>query len=216
MSQTSVCYSLSLFHFLPIDPTNNIQFEETPVQTFTPPRIVKGARVYPGVKNLPAHIREHFRDRFIRFVIKQVANSKFPWANPDVESLQSTYQLVYPTFPGQLRPGDAVCHPVSSCRSAVLQNSDIIWKTITALCVLRNQIAASAVAAVQRYLPNVFRQKRLQTVEARAEFVAKLFKADDNDHPIIWREYVEGTIPNHSEIGGYKPVRNVSLCIFAF
>jgi len=51
----------------------------------------------------------------------------------------------------------------------------------------------------------VFRKKRLQTIEARAEHVAELFKSD-NDHPIIWREYVEGDIQNHPGVGGYKTV----------
>jgi len=51
----------------------------------------------------------------------------------------------------------------------------------------------------------VFRKKRLNTIEARAEYITQLFKSDD-DHPIIWREYTEGNIQNHPEVGGYKTV----------
>jgi hypothetical protein len=75
--------------------------------------MIKGVRVYPGIKDLPAHIRQNFRNEFIRFVIKQVANSQSPWINPDLRSLQSTYELIYPTFPACLRHSDAVYHPVS-------------------------------------------------------------------------------------------------------
>lgn len=90
-----------------------IQFEETPLPTFTLIKIEKGVKVYPGIKDLPIHIRQNFRNEFIRFAIKQVANSKSPWVNPDVHSLQATYQLVYPIFPAQIRHNDAVFHPVS-------------------------------------------------------------------------------------------------------
>src|SRR5579872_968322 len=78
-------------------------------------------------------------------------------------------------------------------------------KTISTLGVLRNHIAAKAVEAVQRHLSYIFCSKRLQTLQVRAEYVASLFRSDD-DHPIIWREYVEGDIQNHPEIGGYKTV----------
>ena len=69
--------------------------------------------MYPGIKDLPAHIRQNFRGEFIRFVIKQVANSQSPWVNPDIRSLQPIYELIYPTFPARLRHSDAVYHPVS-------------------------------------------------------------------------------------------------------
>ena len=91
-----------------------IQFDEaSQIPTFTLPRIIKGAKVYPGIKDLPAHIRQNFRNEFIRFIIKQVASSQSPWVNPDVKSLQSMYELIYPTFPARLRHSDAVYHPVS-------------------------------------------------------------------------------------------------------
>jgi hypothetical protein len=61
------------------------------------------------------------------------------------------------------------------------------------------------VFAVHRHLANVFRQKRLQTLEARAKFVSSKFKSDD-DHPFIWHQYVVGDIPNHPETGGYQTV----------
>ena len=78
-------------------------------------------------------------------------------------------------------------------------------KTITSLGVLRNHLAAAATIAVQRYLPSIFRKKRLQTIETRAQYIAQLFKSE-HDHPIIWHEYVEGDIQNHPEVGGYKTV----------
>lgn len=108
-------------------------------------------------------------------------------------------------FPARLRHGDAVHHPVSGLTRRPHPNSDVNWKTVTSLGVLRNHIAADAVTAVQRHLPNVFRKKRLQTLEARARYIAGLFRSDD-DHPFIWREYVEGDIQNHPEVGGYKTV----------
>jgi hypothetical protein len=82
--------------------------------------------VYPGIKDLPAHIREHFRDEFIRFVVKQIANSKFPWTNPDVDSLQASFNIVYPTFPGRIRHSDAVHHPVSGLVFIVPSNTNVV------------------------------------------------------------------------------------------
>ena len=111
-SPLSVC--CSIYYAFAIDSTSTTQFEETPLlPTFTLLRMVNGSRVCPGIKDLPAHIRQNFRNKFICFVIKQVANSKLPWANPDVESLQVMYQAVYPVFPARLRHSDAVYHPVS-------------------------------------------------------------------------------------------------------
>jgi len=46
-----------------------IQFEETPLPTFTLIKIEKGVKVYPGIKDLPVHIRQNFRNEFIRFAI---------------------------------------------------------------------------------------------------------------------------------------------------
>ena len=68
-------------------------------------------------------------------------------------------------------------------------------------------MGTAAIVAVQEHLVVVFRQKRLKAVEARAAYIAKLFKSKD-DHPIIWQEYVEGDIKNHAEVGGYKTVRH--------
>ncbi|KAF9642059.1 hypothetical protein BDM02DRAFT_3194001 [Thelephora ganbajun] len=141
--------------------------------------MVKGTRVYPGIKDLPVHIHENFHNEFICFVIKQVANSKSPWINPDIDSLQLMYQLIYLTFPACLWHSDAVHHP----------------KTITSLGVLCNRVATDAVTA-----------KRLLNTKARAQYIAGLFRSDD-DHPIIWQEYVEGNIQNHPEISGYKMTR---------
>lgn len=76
---------------------------------------------------------------------------------------------------------------------------------MSALGVFRNHLASAAITAVQRHLPCVFRKKRLDTLEGRARYIAQLFKSA-LDHPIIWREYVEGDIQNHPEVGGYKTV----------
>jgi len=173
----------------PASSLSSLNSEENPLPTFTLPRSVKGTKVYPGIRDLPAHIRDRFRDEFIRFVMKQVANSKSPWTNPDVDSLQTAYNIVYPTFPARIRHSDAVYHPTTS-----------------ALGVLRNRLATAAIAAVQTFVSDVFRKKRLDTIERRANYIAQLFPSDQ-DHPIIWREYVEGDIQNHPEIGGYKTIR---------
>ena len=85
------------------------------------------------------------------------------------------------------------------------RNLLILDQTITALGVVRNRIGTAAVFAVQRYLSNVFRQKRLKTLDARAKFVSEQFKSDD-DHPFLWREYSVGNIANHPETGGYQTV----------
>jgi hypothetical protein len=81
----------------------------------------------------------------------------------------------------------------------------IYFKTILSLGVLRNHMASIAIAAVHRHLATVFRKKRLDTIETRARYITTLL-ASTTDHPIIWREYVEGTIQNHPEVGGYKTV----------
>ena len=175
--------------------------------------MVKGSRVHPGIKDLPAHIHKNFQNEFIHFIIKQVANLESPWVNPDVASLQAMYQIVYPIFPAQIRHSDAVHHPVSRLLPPIVCNPDIVMdivvKTMTLLGVFRNNIASAAITAVQRHLASVFRAKRLNTIEARANYIGQLFKSA-KDHPIIWREYVEGDIQNHAEIGGYKTVR----CLF--
>ena len=79
-----------------------------------------GVKLYPGIKNLPLHISPNFRNMFIRTVIKHVANSELPWVNPDVVSLQSIYQLVYPMFPARIWHSDAVYHPVSGSSFSAL------------------------------------------------------------------------------------------------
>ncbi|KAF9779254.1 hypothetical protein BJ322DRAFT_1113597 [Thelephora terrestris] len=97
----------------------------------------------------------------------------------DLDSIQASYDIVYPIFPARIRHSDAVYHP-----------------TISSLGVLRNHLASAAITAVQRHLTNTFRRKRLDTIHARADYITQLFKSD-GDHPIIWREYVVGDIPNH-------------------
>ncbi|KAF9791047.1 hypothetical protein BJ322DRAFT_1104702 [Thelephora terrestris] len=162
---------------------------EDPRPVYLLPRFINRQKTYPGIKDLPSHIRMDFRNRFIRVIIRDIFNSERPWTNPDLETLQRVYDKVYPAYVARLRTNDAVFHP-----------------TITSIGVIRNRIGTAAVFAVQRHLANVFRQKRLQTIVARAKFVADQFKSDD-DHPIIWRQYVVGDIANHHEIGGYKTTR---------
>lgn len=91
---------------------------------FALPRSIKGVKVYPGLKDLPAHLRQNFRNEFIRYVIKCVANLQSPWANPSIESIQVSYQLVYPLFPAQVRNNDAVHHPVSDYPPLTLRDPD--------------------------------------------------------------------------------------------
>ena len=184
---------------------NITQAEGVALPTYTAPGIVDGVKVYPGVKDLPAHLRQNFRNEFIRFVIKHVANSESPWANPDVNSLQSMYQVVYPMFPAQLSHCDAVCHPVRWTLPHVHITPHSV-QTITSLGVLRNHIASAALDAVKRHLSKVWSSKRLNSIEARAGYINSLFLSD-NEHPMIWREYVEGNIQAHPEIGGYQTVR---------
>ena len=128
-SPLSLSVHFDISHHLSIDLKSAFQFEEAPLlPTFTLPRIVNGLKVFPGIKDLPAHIRQNFRNEFIRFVIKQVANSQSPWINPDVNALQAMYQLVYPVFPTQLRHSDAVYHPVSSFLTVTPENSDAVGR----------------------------------------------------------------------------------------
>jgi hypothetical protein len=126
------------------------------------------------------------------------------------------FDIVYATtFHRRLRHGDAVCHPVSDSLALVSSKHSQKSKTITTLGVVRNHIAAKAVTAVQRHLSGVFCGVRLQTIEARALHVAKLFKLGDDDHPIIWREYIESDIPDHPEFGGNKTVCEVFIPLWA-
>jgi hypothetical protein len=79
------------------------------------PRLTsKRQKIYPGVKDLPPHIRAGFRNMFIRTIIRDVFNSEQPWINPDLVSLQLAYDGIYPTYPARLRCNDAVFHPVNS------------------------------------------------------------------------------------------------------
>ena len=116
-SSLSVCNSIA--HLSHVDLQSIFQFEDIPINTFTLPKVENGSRNYPGVKDLPLHIRPNFRNEFIRFVIKHVANSKLPWMNPDLDSLQAMYNIVYPEFPARIRHSDAVYHPVGNLLLAV-------------------------------------------------------------------------------------------------
>ena len=81
------------------------------------------------------------------------------------------------------------------------------------LNILRTSIASDAVNAVNNYLPQIWCSKKLDTIKARASYVRKLFKSDKED-PFIWREFVEGDIQEHPEIGGYKMASRIPLCHF--
>jgi len=71
-------------------------------------------KVYPGIKELPEHIRTNFRNTFIRVVIRNVFSSNQPWSNPDLQMLQLAYDKVFPSYPARLRCNDAIFHPVTS------------------------------------------------------------------------------------------------------
>lgn len=90
--------------------------------------------------------------------------------------------------------------------------TNFLNQTVTAVGVARNRIGTAALFAVQRHLANIFRQKRLQTLNARAKFVSEQFRSDD-DHPFIWYQYTVSDIPNHPETGGYRIVRVKVLAI---
>ena len=164
-----------------------------------------GVKVLPGIKDLPDHIRPNFRNDFIRLVFKQIATSQSPWTNPDVNALQAVYQIAYPTFPAKIWHSDAVFNPVSDSLLLIVSNLDFMYQTITSVAGLRNALATTAIDAVERHLVNVFRKERLSNFPARANYIAQLFRSPKDD-PIIWREYVEGNIQNHPEVGGYKTV----------
>jgi len=79
------------------------------------PEIVKKQKVFPGIKDLPPHVRANFRNIFIRHVIRDIFDSERPWVNPDTPRLQLIYDKVYPTYPARLRHSDAIFHPVRFC-----------------------------------------------------------------------------------------------------
>ena len=79
-------------------------------------------------------------------------------------------------------------------------------QTITSLGVLCNHIASTALNMVKCHLSTVWSSKRLKSIEARAGYINSLFLSDD-EHPMIWCEYVEGNVQNHPKIGGYQMVR---------
>lgn len=82
---------------------------------FLLPRIMGNRqKVYPGIKDLPPHIRASFRNTFIRVIIRDIFNSEQPWANPNLMSLQLAYNRIYSAYPARLRCNDAVVHPVGS------------------------------------------------------------------------------------------------------
>ena len=64
-------------------------------------------KVFPGIKDLPEHIHINIRNEFIRYIFKQTATLELAWANPEVDSLQVMYDIVYPTFPARIRPASA-------------------------------------------------------------------------------------------------------------
>ena len=81
-------------------------------QSFMLTKVVNRHRVFPGIKDLPHHIRADFRNAFIRPVMQSVFNSSEPWVNPDLSTLQNIYDSIYPVYPARLQPNDAVFHPV--------------------------------------------------------------------------------------------------------
>ena len=84
------------------------------------PRIVNRQKVFPGIKDLPPHIRTDFRNKFIRPLIRDVFNFEQPWANPKLLALRLAYDKIYLAYPARLRCNDAVFHLVGS----ILTRSD--------------------------------------------------------------------------------------------
>jgi len=76
---------------------------------------------------------------------------------------------------------------------------------MTSLAGLQNILGSTAIEAVKRHMVTTFRKNRLVNIPGRAGYIVQLFKLKKDD-PIIWREYVEGDIQNHPEVGGYKTV----------
>ena len=94
-------------------PTATIQVDD-PRSVYKLPEVIDGQKVYPGIKDLPTHIRANFRNEFIHYVIRDVFNSEHPWVNPDLQALQHAYDQVYLAYPARIRHNDAVSHPVST------------------------------------------------------------------------------------------------------
>jgi len=109
-ASSNVCWHSSLSRFL----TNgaNTQAEDGLAIYLLPRFNGQRQKIYPGVKDLPPHIRTNFRNIFIRVIMRSVFNSEEPWVNPSLASLQLLYDKVYEAYPARLRCNDAVVHPV--------------------------------------------------------------------------------------------------------
>lgn len=98
------------------------------------PEVINRQKVFPGIKDLPPHIRTNFRNAFIRPVVRDVFNSEQPWANPDLAMLQLMHDRVYSVYPARVRYNDAIFHPVRSSLHDMRwghlisrSDSDITW-----------------------------------------------------------------------------------------
>ena len=92
---------------------------------------------FPGVKDLPYAMQPHFRNTFIRHIMKIVFSGMSPWSNPTLPVYQQEFNQVYPQLAYHLHSDDAVVMP-----------------TNRNLGVLRNQIGAEGLQAVIKFLPS--------------------------------------------------------------
>ena len=130
---------------------------------------------FPGVKDLPYAMQPHFRNTFIRHIMKIVFSGMSPWSNPTLPVYQQEFNQVYPQLAYHLHSDDAVVMPT---------NRD--------LGVLRNQIGAEGLQAVIEFLPSQYPKRMLESRVQRAAYVATL--VDSEQHAIIWEYFRPGTI----------------------
>jgi len=68
----------------------------------------------PGVRSLPANVRQSFSEDFILSVLEEVGWSTTPWQNLNINTLQICTNQVYPTLGYVVEKGDAIDSSVSS------------------------------------------------------------------------------------------------------
>ena len=73
-----------------------------------------GRKLQPGLRDLPAWLRENFRNLFIRRIIEQICSNDTPWHNPSLSSLQHDFDRIYPGQHVRLHSDDAAVVPVRS------------------------------------------------------------------------------------------------------
>jgi hypothetical protein len=164
----------------------------------------KGHRRQPGLKDLPAWLRETFRDRFIRRVIEQVCLNNTPWNNPALSSLQLEFNHAYPTHRIRLHSDDAGVVPVSfDDHPALVSKFSPSVQMLRDLGVLRNQIGNEGLVAVIEHLPTQYNKRMLVSKDARAGYIAAVLA--NPQRPFIWELFRPGTqtVPRPGYNRGY-------------